>query len=475
MPAPPRSQAPIATAMAAAAPSPAPAAPTTASSAAPYAGSGLALSAPRDDARSPEASGDASRILLRWLVGLRWAVFGLLAVMLPVGERLFGFSVNYAIALPVIAVIAVYNAWVHRRMRGAEPISSSSVALGVALDLVVIGAVLAASGGAANPFSAVFFVHVALAASLLPARTTFALSALAAGLFAGLFALPSGTCCPNHPAQHGAFSAHLYGMLLAFVVSAGLVAYFLTRVRRALDERGQEIAWLRRQAEEGARFAALGTLAAGTAHELATPLGTIAVLAGEITDQTPVDAEAYAHAAAIRAQVTRCRDVLRKMQAGAASAPLPASSSPIGPAVRRAVTAWRKAHPGVTVELREEAGAEAGVRLSSEDIEAAVCALLDNALHAMSGVKGSEPIAVRVAEEGGAPYVRIEDAGAGVAPHLTGRLGEPFLTTKQPGEGMGLGLYLVRTLIGQVGGRLEVSPRAPRGTCVTLRLAEARA
>src|SRR5262245_25783186 len=164
--------------------------------------------------RNAEALG-TSRILMRWLSGLRWAVFLLLTASLPFGERLLGFHVRYAIALPVVALVIAFNALTSRRLGAAEPITPTAVAAGVAIDLVAIGALLAASGGAANPFSAVFFVHVALAASLLPARTTFALAGLAACLFAALFALPSGACCPNHPAN-GAFSAHLYGMWLAF-------------------------------------------------------------------------------------------------------------------------------------------------------------------------------------------------------------------------------------------------------------------
>jgi two-component system sensor histidine kinase RegB len=412
--------------------------------------------------------GGGSRILMRWLIGLRWAVFGFLAAALPLGERFLGFHINYVIAVPVIVLIAAFNAVMRWRVAAGREPSSGEVAVGVALDLVAIGAVLAASGGAANPLSAVFFVHVALAASLLPARTTFALAALAACVFGALFMLPAGACCPNHPAN-GAFSTHLYGMWLAFVVASGMVAYFLTRVRGALDDRGREIARLRRQAEEGARFASLGTLAAGMAHELATPLGTIAVLAGEI-DGAPA-ADAAAHAAAISAQVARCRDVLTRLQAGAAG-PRAAARAPVGAAVARAVEVWRRAHPEARVTLSERIPPEATVTLSAEEIEVTLSALLDNALHAVrSGRAEAAPIAVAVESEDGAVLVRVEDAGAGVAPELCARLGEPFLTTKEPGEGMGLGLYLVRRLLAEAGGRLEVAPREPRGTRITLRLA----
>ncbi len=418
---------------------------------------------------------DARRILLRWLIGLRWAVFLLLAGTLPLGALGLGFHVRWAIALPLVGLPLSLNAWMQRGLRLGRAPSANALAVGVALDLVAIGGILAASGGAANPFSVVFVVHVALAASLLPARTTFALAGLAVCLFGALFAVPSGGCCQNHP-EGGPFSAHLYGMWIAFVIVAGMVAYFLTRVRGALADREQEIADLRQQAEATARFASLGTLAAGTAHELATPLGTIAVLGGEIAAGA---AGAEANGAAILAQVTRCRDILTKMQgrgaSGSGAREKAAASAPIGASVRAAIATWRKAHPEVRVDLAERAGAEARVALTAEDVEATVCTLLDNALHATRAARSAEVIEVEVAieAEAGAVLVRVDDHGTGVAAHLEGRLGEPFLTTKEPGEGMGLGLYLIRTLLTQAGGQLEVARRAGAGTRITLRLSQA--
>ncbi|AUX26696.1 sensor histidine kinase [Sorangium cellulosum] len=414
----------------------------------------------------------AGGIVLRWLVGLRWAVFALLAATLAAGEVLFGYHVRYEVAVPILALAAGLNLVLARRVRSGqgEGAQSSLVAGVVALDLVAIAGVLAASGGAGNPFSALFFVHVALAAALLPARAAFALAGLAACLFAALFALPSGACCPSHP-EHGAFSAHLYGMLLAFVLSAGLVAYFLLEVRRALDVSAAENAALRRRAEESSRFQALGALAAGTAHELGTPLGTIAVLAEQGARDPEATEEARRRARTIAEQVERCRVVIARMRADVRADAL-RSGVEIGQAALRSVEAWRAAHPGVAVEVRGDLAPRRTVPLDAADIEAALCALLDNALHALEQSSAAAgPIVVTVGDEGGAPVISVEDGGAGIPPGLEERLGEPFVTTKAPGEGMGLGLYLVRTLIEQVGGRLTVSARQPSGTRVALRLA----
>jgi two-component system, sensor histidine kinase RegB len=222
-------------------------------------------------------------IAARGMRGLRIAVCGLLLATLPFSERVLGFHVRYELAVPAMAAAVLANALLGRQGApgGARP--PRALALGLALDLLGIFAVLAGSGGAANPWSALFLVHVALAAAVLPRGTTLALSSFAACLFLALFAVPSGACCPSHP-QHGEFSTHLYGMWIAFALSAGIIATFVTRVRSALEARGREIARLRREAANNARFRAVATLAAGTAHELNTPLGTIAVLAFELAE-----------------------------------------------------------------------------------------------------------------------------------------------------------------------------------------------
>jgi len=425
--------------------------------------------------RPPEIRGPAHAIVQRWLVGLRWVAFALLLTTLPVGEHLFGFHVRYGIALPVIALAAVVNLLAGRVLRrsGENEAGPRAIAAFVAFDLLAIGIVLAASGGAANPFSALFLVHIALAAAVLPASTTFALSALAVAVFAGLFAVPAGSCCAAH-ARDGSFSAHLYGMWMAFVLCAGLVAFFVTRIRRALEAREGEVLRLRRDAEHASRFASLGTLAAGTAHELGTPLGTIAVLAGEIAGGDLPAAETQAHATSIAQAVARCRDVLAKMQAAAHASRATASPVDLAQAATHVVGNWRAAHPEVRVELETDpAGPWASI--SADDFGSALGVLLDNAAFATTKANASTPLRVSVSQNADRVLVAVEDSGTGVPAPLVERLGEPFLTTKEPGEGMGLGLYLARGLLEPIGGRLTIENRRPNGARAVLDLPLVRA
>src|SRR5262249_37158603 len=123
---------------------------------------------PSASATNPSALASESRVVARWIFGLRWTVFVLLLATLPVVQHVMGFAVSYPVALAASGV-APGKAPLPRRGSG----SPRRLAAFVALDLVAMAVVLGASGGAANPLSAVFFVHVALAASLLPPRYAF--------------------------------------------------------------------------------------------------------------------------------------------------------------------------------------------------------------------------------------------------------------------------------------------------------------
>ncbi len=387
---------------------------------------------------------DEDRIVLPLLRWLRWAVVLALGVGVAAGPRWLELPVAFGRALPALGLLAAVALWGSLPAPRALPLRV--LTLSVALDVVGVALVLSASGGPANPLSALLFVHVALAAALLPARHAHAVAVLATLAFGSLFAL-DGAPCPAHEGGP-AFQAHLYGMWASFGLGAVLVAYFVSRVRAVLAEREAEIALLRQQAAESARFAALGTLAAGAAHELGTPLGTIHVLAGEL--ESDKSDEASRVGSVIREQVDRCREVLGRMRPGHGRSTM--SGAALDVVALTAVERWRAAHPHVGVTLAHVPSA--WVSLSPDDLDSVLGVLLDNALDAAGP---HAPITVEGALDQGEVVLRVRDEGPGLAPELVGRVGEPFVTTKEPGAGMGLGLYLVRSLLESVGARLVVA------------------
>ncbi len=394
--------------------------------------------------------------LAKWFSALRRVVVVVALGVLLLSDYWLGLQVSYVWGLPPIALLVIVEVIASSDLFKGARLGSEWLVLGyAAADIVAFAVVIGASGGAANPFTAVLFAYVALAASLLSPLRTFLLAAFSAITFGSLFLLPSDPSC-HSPTMN--MADHFYGMWVAYAVGALLSAFFLTRVRKALIAHQQEIELLRKEQADAARFVALGTLAAGTAHELGTPLSTIAVLAEELS-QNNLTRE---RAEAIINEVARCREVLTRMRPGAKKDL--AHGCRLGEVVPNAVRTWLRAHPGARVSVMVDT--DAVVPMGSNDVEAALSVLLDNALAAVPPDTGE--VRVFAASSAAGPSLVVEDNGSGVDGAVVARLGEPFVSTKDPGEGMGLGLFVIRTLFEQAGGTMSIEPNKPSGTRVVL-------
>jgi two-component system sensor histidine kinase RegB len=307
------------------------------------------------------------------------------------------------------------------------------------VDIVQITAVLWLTGRALNPFTVLYLSVVAVAALTLPPRAYWPLCALAVGAFAALlFNDPAMTAHASHLGP--AFTLHLQGMWVAFALTAAMIAFFVGRLARTLREREEALgAW----SERANRFASLATLAAGTAHELNTPLGTIAVAAAEIAATT--SGEAQAHAEQVREQVKRCKAIITHMLAPAESEALAACD--VDALVSEVARDFRLARPQakVTLDLRLQAPRAVPQRA----LRSALLTVLDNACDA-----GGDIVVDTQADATGT-RINVSDTGSGILPEHRAHLGEPFFTTKAPGAGSGLGLYVARVQLERAGGRVS--------------------
>jgi two-component system, sensor histidine kinase RegB len=405
-----------------------------------------------------------------WLIRLRWGSVAGQAIIIVAGARISRVQLPVATLLALCAVMAVSNLALHAWLRRSRcPISGAWAGSILAFDVAQLTALLYFTGGASNPFSVFYLVQITAAAATLGSRWTWTLTALGVSAYAGLFLLPMAA--PADSGVHAAhdFARHLQTMWVALTVAAALTAFFVTRLTTSLARRDEEIAAMREAAARRERLSALTTLAAGAAHELATPLTTVAVAAGELEREVsalPGGATLADDVRLIRSEVARCREILDEIGVGSGSASGEMPARFTGDDLVRDVLARLRSDLGSRVEVEAPAAPSAVLFLPRRAVGRVVLSLVQNAIDASPPGAG---VQLRVAA-GAELEVVVSDRGSGMGPDVVSRAAEPFFTTKPPGQGLGLGLFLGRSLADQLGGRLAIESARGQGTRVTLRL-----
>jgi two-component system sensor histidine kinase RegB len=418
----------------------------------------------------PEA---APQIALPWIVRLRYGMaFGQIATALFVR-----YALDVDIPLGAIAIapalVGASNLLLAARVAhpgAAHRIETSTlVAWSFVLDTVCLTFLLMLSGGPTNPFSLLYLVHITLSAIILTKRWTWLLGALSTLCFGLLFRIYRPIpALEVHPPADGA-NLHLVGMWIGFGVAAALVALFSGKISELLRQHEDSLLLMQAELAKRDRLASLATLAAGAAHELNTPLGTIAVVARELelfaTNAVRNDAVAE-DSRLIRAEVDRCREILWRMSVqGAQPAALGSESVDAGELLAdlcREIQEPERLAVEVSSESRQVA-----LTVPRRAVAQALIALTRNALEASPP---DSTVQVQARQAGEYFQFIVTDQGKGMSPATLRRIGEPFFTTKEPGKGMGLGTFLVRTLAEQLGGRLRFDSNSRAGTSATLEL-----
>ena len=343
-------------------------------------------------------------------------------------------------------------------------VHSSTLLTQLLADLLALSLLIYLSGGSTNPFTALLLLPITVAAATLRPLLTWLVTGLAILSYTLLmfFHVPLGGMSRG---IHG-FTVHVWGMWFGFVLSALLVAFFVARIGATLRNNAAALARAREEALEAERLVALGTLAAGTAHELGTPLATMAVLARELEHELSDEPELASQLQLLRGQVDRCKEILSGMarRAGQLRAEAGECQS-LDRFLEGMLTHWREDHPGCSLEVSLEGTGAPPEVIADRTLSQALENLLNNAAEV-------SPDSIRFSARWQASRLRLSlcDQGPGLPPRVRDELGRPFVSTKPPGEGMGLGIYLARNTIERLGGTLRFREGRPRGTCIEIEL-----
>jgi two-component system sensor histidine kinase RegB len=378
-------------------------------------------------------------------------VAGVLGIAIPLGPLMLGIG--------ALAAFALFAFW---RLRQPSPVAPIEAFDHIAVDIVVLGWLLYWTGGVNNPFVPLLVMPIALAAAALPLGYVVAVALLASTAYLLLIAwhvdLPPLLDGP------GGFNLHVAGSAINFAVIAIVLGFFIARLARRLRDRELEVQRERERALRDEGILAIATQAAGTAHELNTPLSTIRTLLAELQREHAGDGALAADLALLAGQAERCRDILRELVAvGTRQLAGTPQRLALGVFVQDCENQFRLLRP--EVELRVALDGEARARMIEVEpsLRHALINLLSNAADA-SLTAGRNEIDLTVAA--GADHVEfgIRDHGSGIAPGA----GVAFQTSKA--DGLGLGLALAHATTERLGGTLTARKLDEGGLLQRLRV-----
>ncbi len=391
-------------------------------------------------------------VWLTWIVRLRWVALVAQLLTITIVSRLFDATWSIPVLLLASAVLLGANVLAIRRLSVAVPVGPQILLAQLGLDVAVLSTFLLLSGGPDNPFIVLYLVHVAMGAVMLPARFAAGLTGLVVACYGALH----WSQWPLHLERHalGEPALLVAGNLVALTISAVTVTYFIVGLASTLRWREKLLRESQERTARTDRLRSVGTMAAGAAHELNTPLSTIDLRLRRVTRRHEDD-DTVGDLDAIRSQLARCNDIVQQLLIGAGD---PSASHLMRGAlvdfVDDTIGMWSHGN-GVEVNLVDESD-EAEVEVPRTAFVQGLVNLLENAREAQIEASNDVPIEIELVCKRGFATVVVRDHGAGL-PEDNGRVGEPFYTTKATGTG--LGVFVARAVADGTGGGLRYVSR----------------
>ncbi|MDH5648811.1 MAG: ATP-binding protein [Gammaproteobacteria bacterium] len=389
-------------------------------------------------------------------------------LVIVIATKWLKFTLPLMALTAILVTLTLWNTIVWWRLRLPHPIHDTEFFLHLTVDVIALGGILFFTGGATNPFAWFFLLPLMIAAAVLPKLFVWLMAALTIGCYSLLmiYYIPIETM---HHSAHGEFQQHVIGMWSGFVLSALMVAYFVTDMAGTLRDRDRVLAQAREQRLRDERLVALGTLAAGVAHELGTPLGTMAIVTSDLEQDYPAakDAQLNQKLNIIKNQISRCKQALSTISASAGE--IRAESGELKPVEQyldNLIREWQQRRPDVQLHSSLSRNCPPANLIAEQTLTQALTNILDNAADV-----SPQWVEIKGHWNQTELIIEINDNGPGLSQEASESLGKKPFSTKQ--QGLGLGLFLAHTVIERLGGNVTLYNRETGGVCtrVTLPLA----
>ncbi|MCL4186059.1 MAG: ActS/PrrB/RegB family redox-sensitive histidine kinase [Rhodobacteraceae bacterium] len=396
-------------------------------------------------------------IRLRTLILLRWLAIGGQLLAITLAHRRYGLDLPLGLCYLVVGAAIVANLIAVFVFPENKRLTELEALLTLLFDVAQLALLLYLTGGLTNPFALLVVAPVTISATILTLRSTVLLGVTAIGLITLLtfFHLPlrlrSGEVLMVPPLIE-------FGTWLAIVIGIGFLGIYSRRVSVEMRSMSEALLATQMALAREQKLTDLGGVVAAAAHELGTPLATIKLVSSEMISELGDRPELRDDAELIRSQADRCRDILRSMgRAGKDDSHL--RHAPLGTVVREAAEPHAARGKALHFQTRgpEDDGRQPLVRRAPEIIHG----LRNLVQNAVDFARGEVWVDAEWSET--EITVRIADDGDGFPPQVIGRIGDPFMRSRRPApdsrrpeyEGMGLGLFIAKTLLERTGARLR--------------------
>ncbi|MFA5120854.1 ActS/PrrB/RegB family redox-sensitive histidine kinase [Zavarzinia sp.] len=416
-----------------------------------------------DERESPAASltkaAAGAPLRLRTLVLLRWLAIGGQVGALIVVSAVLGFPLPVpAIVIPVLASVLV-NIVLQLVYPASKRLTEREAYLYLAYDVLQLAALLYLTGGLQNPFSFLILVPVTISATILELGLTIGLGALALACITilSIFHLP----LPWRGDPVDFDPVYLLGIWASLALGMVFIVTYAWRVAAEARRLSSAVAATQDALAKEQQLSALGALAAAAAHELGTPLATIAIVAGELADELG-DGPHADDIEILQSQTRRCREILSRLSRRPEDMrDTTFSILPLTALVEAAAAPHIRRHVRFSLEIAGS-GPEPQVKRSAEIIHG-IGNLVENAMR-----YAADQVVIVADWDADEVVVAVSDDGPGFPIEVLESLGEPYVTTRT-GEGLGLGVFIAKTLLEHSGGRISFFNRVDGGAEVAIR------
>ncbi|MEO7916853.1 MAG: ATP-binding protein [Dokdonella sp.] len=363
-----------------------------------------------------------------------------------------------------ITVLASFDLLAFWRLRLPRTIGAAEALLHIAVDTLMMGYLLYLTGGATNPFVSLLVMPITLAAAALRLRDVVAVAALAAATYLAVMRWHIPLPMFGADAAVTDFELHVIGMAISFVITAATLGFFIARLAASLRARQADAELERERALRDEGILAIATQAAGTAHELNTPLSTIHTLLTEMRRDQPKDSVLGDDLALLADQADRCRTILRELVAvGRIQLTDVPEISTIGGFIYQCAASIALLRPEIVLNDHVDAMLSSRRAAILPALRHAVINLINNAADA-SLAAGGDRVDLGIFENAGLVEFRIRDYGG------SGMREQPDSFRSSKSDGLGLGLALANSTAERLGGDLIAHSPLGGGTLQCLRI-----